>query len=779
MKTLLSVAMLGAGLAAQSLPTPPKTPRAPITGDVKVAAEPVTKAPAAPSAAPQNGVTAPAKVADAHVRTALAAASTVFAAPDLLLLDTPRDGEHWARGSNWKAGFDKDGTQFFAAPADSALPAPSATLRLQQATVAGKAIALQDAAPTRQDRRITWQRGGLVENVDLQPAGIEQSFTFAALPQRGELVLTMAVGTDQGEDLGDGVAFARGAIRYTEAVAIDARGDRIAAPTTFANGQLTIAVPAAFVETAAFPLVIDPFVSSITVTQGTPNVSDPDLAYDSSSASWVVAYELRFAANDTDVYVQALDAQMTTVGAPKVVDASSEVWQGPSIANLNAYDRFLVVAQVSTDDVAPFWIGGRVLDAVGNTITNQFDIERAGVIGHLQGDKLNPDVGGDPSAFSPTFFTVVWERAFSATDHDVHMKQVSFDGLLTSASPATLANTSANQSHPSISKSNGPDHGDYTYQKWAVVWQQTFSATDEDVYGCVLTWDGQIVPVGGNPSFAIGTASSNDEWPEVSSPTDADGVRTFLATVLRNGEDVAAFAFQSNGNVVTAGNLTLMSTLVPSSWMSWRPKVDCDGVRFTVGYDNLYSGSGDDWDVRTSLVAIENGSLVIRDETLITASFAPNFNTRIASTYSGSGRRGVGFGLCNERSFSAPYQIEAHLYDAFAPATFTTRSTSCGSLSITPSGTIGFGRTVNFTLGTNYPISGFVVGFPDHNTTPVCPTCVLGVNGSSVMGTGYAFALPGDPGFVGLNLSVQGFTFAAGPCLGSVSLSDTIDFTLL
>ena len=56
---------------------------------------------------------------------------------------------------------------------------------------------------------------------------------------------------------------------------------------------------------------------------------------------------------------------------------------------------------------------------------------------------------------------------------------------------------------------------------------------------------------------------------------------------------------------------------------------------------------------------------------------------------------------------------------------------------------------------------------------------MLGVNGSSVMGTVYPFVLPGDPGFAGLNLSVQGFTFAAGPCLGSVSLSDTIDFTLL
>lgn len=31
---------------------------------------------------------------------------------------------------------------------------------------------------------------------------------------------------------------------------------------------------------------------------------------------------------------------------------------------------------------------------------------------------------------------------------------------------------------------------------------------------------------------------------------------------------------------------------------------------------------------------------------------------------------------------------------------------------------------------------------------------------------------------MGQTFSIQGFTFAAGPCLGSVSVSDTIDFTI-
>lgn len=778
MKTILSVAMLGAGLAAQSLPAPQKTPLPPCAGEQKGIEVPATKMATAP-VVPQTGVTATPKAQTAQQRAGLAAANATFGSPDLLLLDTPRDGEHWARGRNWKAGFDANGTQFYAAPADSEQPAPAATLQLQQATVAGKALPLHDAAPTRDDRRIAWSRGSLVETIDVHPHGIEQSFTFASLPQRGELVVTMKVGTEHGEDLGDGVTFAGGAIRYTEAVAIDANGDRITAPTQFANGQITIRVPAEFVATAALPLVIDPWVSSTTVAQNTSNLSDPDLAYDASSQTWMVAYELRFAANDTDVYLQPLDAQLAPLGAPRVVDSSNLVWQQPSIANLNAYNRFLVVAQVSTDDVAPYWIGGRVFDNTGTSVVAQFDIEREGVAGHFQGDKLRPDVGGDPSLVQPTYFTVVWERDLSATDHDIHMKQVAYDGVLRSASPTTLANSGAYQSLPSISKSNGPDRGDASNQKWGVVWQQTFSATDEDVHGCVLTWDGQIVQVAGNNTFPIETSTQNDLWPEVSSPTDEAGVRRFLTVMHRDNSEIFARGFATDGSTLAPANLTQLSTFVPSTWPSLRPKVDCDGVRFTVGYDSLYSGSGSDWDVRTTLVGYENGALVIRNEALVTGSFAPNFSTRIASVYSGSGARNIRFGLCSERSFSAPYLIEAHLYDAYGPGVPTTRATSCGALTIGVGGSIGIGQTATFTLGTNYPISGFVVGFPDHNVTPVCPTCVLGVNGSSVMGTVYPFVLPGDPGFAGLNLSVQGFTFAAGPCLGSVSLSDTIDFTLL
>ena len=94
-------------------------------------------------------------------------------------------------------------------------------------------------------------------------------------------------------------------------------------------------------------------------------------------------------------------------------------------------------------------------------------------------------------------------------------------------------------------------------------------------------------------------------------------------------------------------------------------------------------------------------------------------------------------------------------------------------------GTVGLGELVSFALDTSHPLSGFLVGFPQSQQTPACPGCILGVNGMTVIANPYSLQIPANAAYVGLTLSAQGFTFASGPCLGSVSVSDTVDFTLL
>ena len=782
MKTAISVVVLGASLFAQSVPQT-KTPRSPVTGDdAKVVTPTAPKTVDVPQV--QGPVAAPQKPVSSANELGVAAVKAAMSNPDFLVIDTPRGGEHWARGNNWKAGFTASGIEFFAAPADRSQAAPRASLRLNTATVAGKPLNIASEAPRREGSRVSWQHGSVVENVDIRPAGIEQTFTLASLPQRGELVLSLAVDAELSEDLGDGIAFAGGAIRYSEAVAIDANGNRIAAATQFANGVITIRVPASFVEHAAMPLVIDPLISSRTVASNTLDLSNPDSVWDEHDGTWMIVYESRFALNDTDMFAQRLSGANQLVGSAITIDASSLVWQLPSIANLNHYNRNLVVAQVSVDDIAPFWIGGRSLESSGATLSAQLDIEKAGLPSHFSGDKLRPDVGGDPSHISPVYFTVVWERVFSATDHDIQMKQVLWDGTLRSAAPTSIANGIENASWPSISKSDGasPNLSSTDFQHWAVVWQRTFSATDEDIYGALIEWDGDFVQVNSANTFAINTSTANDTRPSVSSPTQDLGVRNFLVATSRtsaqNGH-IYASAFNSAGSVIASSDLSVASTATPSTWPQKNPSVDCDGVRFSIAYESLFGGVGTDLDIRNMLVSATPSNLTIRDEAWIAASSTPEFSCKIASLYSSNGQHNLGYLITSELGIAPNYAIQAFRYAGYGVGSFTTRATGCGIVSITPSGTVGLGELVSFALNTSHPLSGFLVGFPQSQQTPACPGCILGVNGMTVIANPYSLQIPANAAYVGLTLSAQGFTFASGPCLGSVSVSDTVDFTLL
>ena len=46
------------------------------------------------------------------------------------------------------------------------------------------------------------------------------------------------------------------------------------------------------------------------------------------------------------------------------------------------------------------------------------------------------------------------------------------------------------------------------------------------------------------------------------------------------------------------------------------------------------------------------------------------------------------------------------------------------------------------------------------------------------MGNPYSLAIPANPAFVGATLAFQGFTLTGGTCLGTFSLSDTLDISL-
>ncbi|MCA8953736.1 MAG: hypothetical protein KDE27_29765, partial [Planctomycetes bacterium] len=703
---------------------------------------------------------------------------------------TPGGALH-AAAADYKVRFADSAWTFVARPPADDLPAEPIAFELAACDVGGSNVPVGPARPTRRHESIEYARGGLVERIELRADGVEQSFRFDSLPARGELRLAIATHTAlAGAATTDGGLLFRGRygdVRYSGAVAIDATGRRVAAPTRLENGEITIRVPADFVERAALPLVVDPLVNGNIVYANTARVSNADIVWDESSASWAAVLERHFSADDVDVYLQRLDADMNLIGPLTAVDSSFDVWQRPRIANMRRDGRFLVVAQVSTNAPAPYWIAGRIIDNLSQIVTGQFDIARSGVAGHFGGDKFRPDVAGDPHPIGPTWFTVVWERQWTSTDHDIHLKQVASDGTLRSAAPTIVDGSIAYESNPAISNSVGPEPA--WAQFAAITYQRTYSSTDEDIHGALVSWDGQLHMVGGATNFPINQSAVNDITPQVSTSTPANDAvdRQFLFVYHRRDplyDDILGSLFDGTGIALAHANLTaLENDPIRLAWPQALPTVDCDGVRFAVGYQELYGGTGIDSDTRISLFGVDRSANTITiQEPAVWPGSSTNleYAPRIASRYASSGALEYGYAMVQDLRLPTAYEIEVIAYDGYVPnGGYASTAAGCGNVTVTPSGPPILGQTVDFTVSGNHPISGFVFGVP-MTPTPIapCPSCTLAVSGSSVVANPLSVTIPPDISYVGVTLAVQGFTFAGGPCFGQISASNRLEFTI-
>src|SRR5690606_15673628 len=198
-----------------------------------------------------------------------------------------------------------------------------------------------------------------------------------------------------------------------------------------------------------------------------------------------------------------------------------------------------------------------------------------------------------------------------------------------------------NQSWPSISKSAGASP--YALQRYTIVYQQTFSATDEDIYGSMLTWDGTFVQVGGSNTFLVNGSIFSHHYPQASPPTivDSHGHRQIAAVFespSSNAGDIIINTFDETGSVIGGANVSMVEN-DPNrlAWPQHRPCVDTDGLRFAVGYDENYN-SGADLDTRATLLSpLGSGFLVTEPAATLAFSGAPEFNMQMASVYATSG----------------------------------------------------------------------------------------------------------------------------------------------
>ncbi len=784
---LVCTSSLALALAAQQQPPAPQQPAAPKVAptpspalpDVKTTGAPLFKLERNSSTVRQS---APPRAAQPKLASTDPSAPAAPPLPAPGLMHDEVDGALWTVGGTYKASFDRTGATFIPFFANAPRNYPL-HFTVRSASAAGEPLAIAAALPVRSDAVVTFDHGALRAEYDLEPAAIEQKFVFDRLPARGELRVVVDVATDLVPSAnGAGFLFSNelGRVTFGGAIAIDAAGDRTTVVTMLEQGVMTFVVPAAFVAHARLPLVIDPLVGS---TQAVYSSTYPqlaqraDIAYEPSWGEYCVVHERVWSGTDIDVFAHRYSYDLSS-STMHIVDSTSQSWERPGVAANNAADRFLVVAQYSAAHASPFSVTGRLIDAGTGVLSAQFTIESAAVAGHAAGDKLVPVVGGDMDYQAPTYFTVVWERAWSATDHDVHMKQVNVDGSLRTNAPVLLDNSASYDSVPSISKTDGTPP--YAGQCWGIVWQRRFSPTDEDIYGAMVRWDGTIT----QPTFAVNGSSISHYEPVVSSPTDEqNGSRRYLVAYTQyntgTDADVVGTVIDGAGGWHTQANLTSTLSTAQNEFL---PCVDSDGARFVLGCSQRY-GSGNDYDALAVTYGYSDAlGLVQQDLDYPGYTTDQEWAPAITSTHaagSGAARYGMAWTRYDLANTSLTH-VETRLYDGMsAYGGITTRPTACGSDAASiVLGTPALGGTLYYQQAQTGGFRGFLFGLPTSAPIGVCPGCTLGVNGSSFVGDFLNVDIPVDPTFVGLTLACQAFSFQSGPCLGSVSLDDTIDATL-
>jgi len=690
-------------------------------------------------------------------------------------VDQPQpDGPWLFRGASYKATIGRDGWRFAPRPPSVDLLRPI-DFRLTSFRVGGEAQALVAAAPVRDGNFVRLDHRSVIESLEARADGVEQTFVVPHLGQRGALQLVVQVDTQlRGEDVGEGVRFAdeHHDVHYGEAIAIDADGRRCSAPTQFAAGAITIDVPDEFVATARLPLTIDPLVASQMVPFPGTQIETPlgrDVVWDEAYGCYVVVFEVEWTPGDSDVFAYYLTPELQ-YQLSVLVDVGPLAWTRPRMAYLRSGGQCMVVCQTRNAANTAWTIRGRAF--IPGLLSSEVVVEDPAVPGHLPGDKWTPDICGDSRPNAPAFYTVVWESR-DASGGDVHMKQVQSTMQLVTNAPLILANGSADQRAPSISKS----YGGSTAQPHAVVVFESRapSATQTDVHAAVVGPTGTILQA----ASAFDASAADDRRPVVSSPNLAAGEVLVVYESVVGGVvvDIGARIAALPAGVVTGRvSLAVLDTALPFVGLGTvAAEVDCDGFYFSVARQGVAADGTRDVRVSTWRRSPVSGLPdLMRGATVSGAG--DEGGPAIASQYSSSGVLSRRLGLAWNGNVYAQ-QPWAGVYDSTGPISAQFFGNGCGAFpTISFQGSLQLGQTLTVTMAVASGLQGYVVGQPA--TLPIggCPGCDLLVDGTVIGGTLFAVQVPLVPSLLGVRLSTQGFRIdAGGACLGAITLTPAID----
>ena len=713
--------------------------------------------------------------------TQLAKTQSGSAAPNFAAVTTQSfgmdvvDGELRAGGPRYKALLDQSGIEFTPALGAAAVTNYPVHFRVTSIrrgeTVAYNHLTAPRVAPQQKGMVASYARGnGIVETYEARVDGIKQNFTFAGKPEgagdllvEGRLTTTLAASQLGANDRGlmlqvPGI----GGVQFGAVVGIDAFGNRANGGLSYDGELVRFTLPSAYVDNAAYPLVLDPLISTITSVNTSP-AADPDVAFDETFDDYLVVWEHQFSQADIDVCGQKVDTAGALVATAIFITNEFGNEINPAVGNVDTGSDYFVAYQDGDSLFGPWNIRGRRVD--GGTVTTTSALID---VAATTANEITPDVSGDNSAISG-----VNDGVIVVFDDSTGISAVKVDlsSMTVVAGPITL-DSSANATNPAISKSGG------AVGRHMVVWQQDYT-TDRDVQGALVDRDLNVL----DASISIAGGIPDDEF---NADVDGDG-DVFLAVFqeheggLTGPSDIYCRRFAWNGSSVNSSgaaqvvegaiNVDERDPAIGNLGLKYVASWAAEDVLFPLDYDIAFLEINPDNCLACGVRQLSQGGAIN----------IVDIKPAIATRYSGRASNNPvtldqGLIVWMDAESAPPFDsnVVGNLYEAFDGGVVTNLGGACGN-----GGTNGFNGPValgnsNLRLTVTGASSNLtLVSIMFSNSTVPCGPCQINSSGPSFLsafGTGgnssFALPIPCNTVFLGSQLYTQWASVFSGanPC---------------
>lgn len=685
-------------------------------------------------------------------------------------------------GADYRAVFTAGSLEFTPAFGDATPMSLPLHLTLRSMQRGAHQVTFADApVATVTGTRITFAReANVVERFDVRPEGVEHSFVFATPPAgSGDLVVRCAVRStlEAGTEADGTVRFVReglGGITVGHVTGIDAEGRRAAGALHLRGDALEYVLPAAFVETAVYPLVLDPLIGAQFVL-GAADDLESDVAYDPGSNTHLAVWKRRYATTDHDILGQRLDAAGAPLGGTLLLEtASTIVASRPCVAAVRLRSAFAVVWQQGSGPFGPFDIRARSVDGVAGAVSGAVSVVATAE------DEFAPCISGDVSTVDDDVL-VAWQ-----TPTGIHAMQLTVPASLVPTPSSIVALTASPfVQKPAFSKSGG------TIGQHLIVWEEESLIGDTQIRGRVVTR---------NLTLLTGVTSFTSTSRHKANPRcDGDGT-TFLivyeraeSTAGRSDVYARRIGYAAGATSNLTGEVAVEAT--PSQSEN-APDVAWLGTRWCLALQERQSGLDDDvvvWMLRDDCLPCSGRIQLTGLDPA--AGYGREFQPRLANRFVGlqvEDRALLTFTEAQDAPPFAATTLAQMLEAAGASAPPVTIAPGCGNGGVAGStggpfvlGNAAFRFEVTGLPATAFPLLSLSLPGP---LPPACGPCVipspvvllfepnLGGTASSPL------AVPCDGALLGFAVDSQWLSLLSGstPCvlLPDIAASSLVRFTV-